>query len=84
MARAGFMLDVASMLSSVGLSVMEADIKSPPSGSSNSARRVFRFLVCDERGGKLSTSASSTVLYTLSVLMGRAHAPLVVPSAVFA
>lgn len=90
--RQGFLLDIASVLSGVGLEVREADIRSCSDchkdvavphllhGQETPSGRVFKLLVCEPDNEKLTETSVNTVLYVLGLLMGMGHAPTVVPT----
>lgn len=90
---AGFLLEIASVLSGAGVEVRQADIRrcddcqSDPAlavlsdtGAGISTGRVFKFQVTESSGEKLTEQSVNSVLYTLSMVLGQGFAPTTIPT----
>lgn len=89
----GFLLDVASAMSGLGMVIHEAIIQGCTSGGGTetdadfdpaTGSRLFRFWVTDRRGDKLDYARCTALIYTMGLLLGKSNAPLRPPGSSFA
>lgn len=88
--KPGFVLEVASVITGIGLVIKEAVIKRCDDcalatldldlESLEPQSRVLCFWVVDSRGQKLDYPAVSALVYTLGLIMGKGNLPTVAPN----
>lgn len=80
--RPGFLLEIASVISGIGLEIAEAEIKGEGGEELYDYKRgrLFRFWVTDNTQNKLDFSRISALVYTLNLIMGHGSAPTTPPN----
>lgn len=88
--KPGFLLEVASVLSSIGAQIHEAVILGGPDSPVTteesatehdySLGRYFRFWLTDFTGQKMDSSRVSALIFTLDLVRGQGHMPIVAPN----
>lgn len=90
--RPGFLLELASVVTGVGLTIHEAVIENSPGASKggpaaqreidypSTKGRQFTFWVTDQDSRKLDVSRALALIYTLGLVFGNNNGPLVAPN----
>eukprot|EP01025_Chloroclados_australasicus_P048662 TRINITY_DN5521_c0_g1_i1.p1 TRINITY_DN5521_c0_g1~~TRINITY_DN5521_c0_g1_i1.p1 ORF type:complete len:366 (-),score=35.40 TRINITY_DN5521_c0_g1_i1:52-1050(-) len=92
--RIGFLLQVASVMTGIGVMVNAAEVRTCSECSQDEAfklllkgndvpvkrGRVIKMRVTEDNEGKLSERSVKAVIFSLQLLLGKGHAPTVVPN----
>ncbi|KAG2443812.1 hypothetical protein HXX76_002155 [Chlamydomonas incerta] len=90
--KPGYLLDLATALTSIGVSIQEAVIQGGPDVPApelaiadrgydfNKSGRVFKFLLKGPAGGKMTADSVASLIFTLRLLEGKGTMPTVAPN----